>query len=454
MTYALEQLGWLQFQQVCTRLLELDVGMDRSAWVGDADGVRFARCETGLAPPLVPCAIPGPTLIQCAWSRSTLDPAVAPVQRLVREQPAQLEGLRSFLLISDAALEEPLHDPADAGSMRVWVMGAQELSARIDALPRLRLEQPSLLGLRELEPLLDRQATRRSSLHLESAIELAQAFAPTRAHARAVSALDSHNFAVLAGPPEMGKTATARLIALALMTDGFEAHECTSPEDLWRAFDADVSQVFVADDAFGSTEYRPENAERWARAMERLLRTLDERHWLIWTSRPAPLHAALDRLHRERGAERFPSPGRVLVDAGELDATEKALILLRHAKAARLPRALRARLRRHGPSIVADPHFTPERIRRLVLALSRGEKDILRAAELQLTTPTEAMARSLAALAEEHRDLLVAMLDTRPGPVSDRELAASLRRHRDGPLRRPPAELVDRLTDHFLRVLA
>jgi hypothetical protein len=186
--------------------------------------------------------------------------------------------------------------------------------------------------------------------------------------------------------------------------------------------------------------------------MERLLRSLDDRHWLIWTSRPAPLHAALRRLHRERGAERFPAPARVLVDAGDLDGTEKTLILFRHAKAAGLPLPVRRRLRRAGGAIVDNRHFTPERIRRLILAVARGESDVPRAVETELTTPTEAMATSLDALGDEHRDLLVALLDTPPGPVPERELVAALRRHHDGSLSHPPADLVDRLADHFLKV--
>jgi hypothetical protein len=64
------------------------------------------------------------------------------------------------------------------------------------------------------------------------------------------------------------------------------------------------------------------------------------------------------------------------------------------------------------------------------------------------------MATSFGALGEEHRDLLVALLDTRPGPVHERELVAALRRHHDGHLSRPPLHLVDRLADHFLRVSA
>jgi hypothetical protein len=269
-----------------------------------------------------------------------------------------------------------------------------------------------------------------------------------------VRTLAEHRFAVLTGPPEMGKTAAARMIALAKLTDGWQAHECTSPDDLLRTFDPRAAQVFIADDAFGSTEYRADAAERWARAMERLLGSLDDRHWLIWTSRPAPLHAALHRLHQERGAERFPAPARVLVDAAALDDEEKVLILFRHAKAADLPQFTRRALQRLGPSIVSTPTFTPERIRRFVLRLARGDYDVARAADVELTSPTSAMATSFGALADEYRDVLVALLDTPPGPVSERELVAALRRHHDGSLSCPPLHLLDRLADHFLRVSA
>ena len=105
--------------------------------------------------------------------------------------------------------------------------------------------------------------------------------------------------------------------------------------------------MFVADDAFGSTEYRPEAAERWAVELDRVLRAMDERHWLIWTSRPAPLKAGLRRIHREHGVERFPQPAEVQIDAGDLDVEEKALILFRHAKAAKLPEVAR-RCRPHA----------------------------------------------------------------------------------------------------------
>ena len=79
-------------------------------------------------------------------------------------------------------------------------------------------------------------------------------------------------------------------------------------------------------------------AERWARDLDRILTHMDADHVLVWTSRPAPLHAGLRRVHRENGLQRFPRPGEVMVDATDLTDEEKALMLYRHAVAADLRR--------------------------------------------------------------------------------------------------------------------
>jgi hypothetical protein len=117
---------------------------------------------------------------------------------------------------------------------------------------------------------------------------------------------------------------------------------------------------------------------------------------------------------------------------------------------------MRAGLKHAGAEIVAHPHFTPERIRRLVARLAVMPAQAITVPGImrrELTDPTKAMAASFSSLSPEHRDLLIAMLDTPPGPVSERDLADALRRHHDGALPQPPAALVDRLTDHVLRVL-
>ena len=464
-TYDLDALGWLLFQRLATDAVERELGVPASAWEGDADGVRRALCDDGLRS----LGVDGPAVVLMAWIRRRGDGALErqAVEWRVDEATAAAPADRRIVLVLNVRAELVRHVGLGPVLDRGWLADA------IERAGALRLAHPSVLGLRAGGPAI---AHPTPSFDVAEAAELARVFVPVTAHARALQALATHRFAVLTGPPEMGKTAIARMVALALATDGWEAHECIRPEQVWDAWRADRPQVFVADDAFGSTEYRPDAGEHWAREMERLLRALDDRHRLIWTSRPAPLHAALRRIHRERGAERFPRPAHVVVDASALDRAEKALILLRHAKAAGLSGTVVADLLRgHGDTVVEHPHFTPERIRRLVagrlvgldadprhrratteLAGATGVPTFLEIVEAavrdELREPTPAMAASFRALDPDHRALLVALLDCPPGPVAERDLTAAARRHADGGLPRAPAELMDRLADHFLRV--
>jgi hypothetical protein len=413
----LEELGWLQFERLCELVLEAEAGVDPTRWEGSADQCREVISDVELK--VNGRTLAPPVHVRCVWNAA-------------EPPPSRFKSVVTF---------------ANRPSPGADVYGPDELSDAIRRLPGLRMKLPSILSLGAAPP--DPDALRRSRFDVDATRELARVFVPTPAWSRAVAILKAHNFLVLTGPPEMGKTAIARMLGLALLTQGWEVHETTKPEQLEKAFDRTRPQLFIADDAFGSTEYRPDSAERWANNLDRILRATDDRHWLVWTSRPAPLRAGLRRLHRERGGEHFPRPAAVQVDASALGVEEKTLILFRHARAAHLPEEQREQVRRHGAAIVGHPHFTPERIRRFV---ARGVpvEDV----ERELRQPTEAMATSYAALGREHRELLFAMLDSPPGPVAERELAAALRRHTSSGLPKAPVDLVDRLADHFLRVIA
>jgi hypothetical protein len=413
-----------------------------------------ALVAEGVVPPGGGRRLDAPTLVVVAW----LPPGERRPHRLRRfvamERNRAPVRVASALVLANA-------DMAGAERMGIPVVqvGPERLGALVDASPELRVRLPSLLGIRDIEGLTAPEVLDRSTADIAAAHELAHVFVPTSAYGRAIAVLSRHHFAVLTGPPEMGKTAIARMVGLAQLTAGWEVHECIRPEQLWAAFARDRAQVFVADDAFGSTEYRPDAAERWAVDLDRVLRAMDDRHWLIWTSRPAPLRAGLGRVHREHGVERFPQPAEINVDAAALAIDEKALILFRHAKAAALPTSAVHLVQLHGWRIVSHPHFTPERIRRFVterllgLATAPQPVDIAAAVTEEMREPTRAMAASFAALGPDYRAVLVGLLDATPEPVPERELAAAVRRHSDVGLTRAPSQLVDRLTDHFLRAV-
>jgi hypothetical protein len=461
--YRLDELGWLQFERLCGLVLAQEAGLADVTWLGRADRGRVALVDERVALPGMRVRLRGPLAVAVIWVRPSGSGAERLTQLLdgVTSVPSELGfWFDRVLVLTNLGREEAataLEQRFDGEHF--VVLGAAELGGCLDRHPQLRAAMPSTLGLRNLEALIDPAIRRRSTLDLASAQQLARVFWPTRAYERARAALRRHRFVVLTGPPEMGKTAIARTIALAQLTDGWEAHECTSPDQVWQAFDPECRQVFVADDAFGSTEYRPDSAELWARDLGRMLPVLDDRHWLVWTSRPAPLKAGLRRVQRERGSEHFPAPGEVLVDASELDLAEKTLILFRHVKAHESDEAARNLVRSAGVAIVEHPHFTPERIRRLVVerldALAPAVTtlgDVFAVVESELARPTDAMRNSFRALEEEHRELLVALLDAPAGLIDERELAATVRRHHAGGLRRPPGEIIDRLADHFLRI--
>jgi len=465
--YQLDALGWLQFDRLCPLVLESETGLSDMQWRDRADTGRVALVDHEVAFRDGGHRLPGPVAVAAIWVR---DKAVSERRlevfrdRVVLARAhADARPSDALLVLTnldgDAARESLSRDPATR-EQRSVVLGAQEISTSLDRHPSLRAAMPSVLGLRDLDALIDPDVRRRSSLDVERAQELARVFWPTRAYERARTVLDKHRFVVLTGPPEMGKTAIAEMLALAYLTDGWEAYECSDPDQVWPVFDRARHQVFVADDAFGSTEYRPDAAERWARGLGRLLEMLDSKHWLIWTSRPAPLKAGLRRVQRESGAERFPNPGEVLVDASNLDLADKTLILFRHAKNRDADDYVRALVRSAGLSIVEHPHFTPERIRRFVTdrldelpgLVADDTSTLLAVVERELASPTDAMRTSFRALESEHRELLVSLLDAPAGLIDERELAAIVRRHHAGGLSRPVGELIDRLTDHFLRV--
>jgi hypothetical protein len=414
---------------VCEALLAAE-GLDGLEWSGRADEGRFARTDT--------------QLIAIVWDsarrRAGRDAVISTLGETL------LLGIPTLVFTNgEVALELGNLDARGPGEIL-------ELLARH---PRVVRDVPSLLGVRDLSGVHT-----RGSWDLAVACELARVFVPTRAYRHTLDVLERHHFAVLSGPPEMGKTAIARVLGLALHVEGWEVHECIRPEQIWQAFEPDHQQLFIADDAFGSTEYRPDAAEHWALDLPRILRALERRHKLVWTSRPAPLRAGLGRIQREHGVERFPRPAEVNVDASALDVEEKATILLRHAQAALLECPASELVRIYGTQIVDHPHFTPERIRRFVrvrLPELRAQETspfrIETAIACEIAEPTEAMTASFAALAPEHRGLLVALVDCPPGAVRERDLAQAMRRHSPGGLSQPVKELVDRLTDHFVRLV-
>jgi hypothetical protein len=304
--YRLDELGWLQFEQLAALVLEAEAGVHGLDWQNRAYQGRTAWVENPVRIPGASVDLPGPVAVAVVWVRDAQRsglPAGFASQVLGLADDLRLGSTDQMVVVTnldDGPAGAALIERELAATARLVVLGTSALSQSLDRHPELRSAMPSVLGLRDLAPLIPDEVRARSSFDIEHAQDLARVFVPTRAYGRTRQVLARHRFAVLTGAPEMGKTAIAHMIALAQLTEGWEAYDCTTPEEVWKAFDRERPQVFLADDAFGSTEYRPDAAEHWARELGQMLQALNEHHWLIWTSRPAPLRSGLRRVQRER----------------------------------------------------------------------------------------------------------------------------------------------------------
>ena len=302
--FLLDELGTLQFERLCVELLQLETGaLETRPW-----GLSLLLRDGAAVP--YGGRLDGPTLVLVAWIRHGAVAPTAPLRlrHLVEDALGVWEEkpARSLLLLTNVADA----DGVVPDDVQAAVLGPDELWRLFAAAPEVRFRVPSALGVADLDALIPEEVSRRSTADVAAAAELARVFVPTRPYLEALRVLRRHRFAVLTGPPEMGKTAIARMIGLAALTDGWEVHECIRPDELWSRFARDRRQVFVADDAFGSTEYRPEAAERWAVELDGVLRAMDDRHWLVWTSRPAPLKAGLGGSTASTASSGSPSPRR------------------------------------------------------------------------------------------------------------------------------------------------
>jgi hypothetical protein len=261
----------------------------------------------------------------------------------------------------------------------IHVLGAASVCAWIDNAHDLALRFPQLFSLADILHLLQTAARpetyARSQVAIEMATNIARVFVPTSPYYASLNVLKRHHFVVLEGPPEMGKTSIGRMIALGKYQSGCDAIEVGSPTHMLSILRTERRQVFVADDSFGRTSYNATRVSEWQQELPYILRKLNASHELILTSRAHLLQMAKSQLDISGFNDVFPAAGEVIVNAADLSRLDKARILYRHAKLARLCPQIKEALRPIAKMVVDDVHFTPERIRLLVNRLESLNPD-------------------------------------------------------------------------------
>jgi hypothetical protein len=481
--YQLDDLGWYQFEWLVQALLKNELGIGVESWGGHGDHGRDAWCAAPLHFPDKRKSTKGPFLFQVKFVENANAAGAKSVPRLmaaVKAEAAKIASRKSqakadtrcrhYAVLTNCVVS-PEHRSEMYTAIRevlsnvtVHCLGGNDVCDLLDANPALRRSFPQLLSLRDLDALLEsvvnRDIIERSLSAISHAKDLAAVFVPTDAYINTWEVLKSHHFVVLEGPPEMGKSAIGWMIALAQIASGWEANVCDNPDDFFRALRADVSQIFIADDAFGRTEYDPSRGANWEAQLHRVLPRLGDTHWLVWTSRRHILERARKQMDLQGAAHRFPQPAEVLVDASQLRIRDKALMLYRHAKHVLARADLRAFIQAHAKEIVHHSAFTPERIRLFVSdavpqLVSEGstnvDAEVLSArVKQEIQNPTERMRKCFEGLPLSHKWMLLALLES--GHYTSTEKLLSTYREQCGEDGTKPSDVLDELTEAFVRV--
>jgi hypothetical protein len=483
--YRLDELGWFQFERLCQSLLKARCGLGVEVWGGHGDLGRDAYANGPLRFPDKE-ENEGPFIFQAKFVAGANGAGADPMPALLKGVRAELAQIAKrkkggkwkepnfYTLLTNTPLTAGRRQDVEKAlkeglskTTTITVLGAGDIDGMLDdSKDTVRLAFPQILGLRDIFALLgeavNKDIINRSKVALDIGTELARTYVPTGAYEEALRVLGRRHFVVLTGPPEMGKTTIARILALARLSEGWEAYECRGPNDLLRVHDAEKLQVFVADDAFGSTEYQPEKGSEWADELERILHMLDARHWLLLTSRPAPLRIALEKLYLQGAAEDFPKPQEVIVNASQLSEEEKAQMLYRHAKSSVEGEEGRALIAKHAVAVVDHGDFTPLRIKHLVTQRlpeileapdTEREARMEEAVASSMAEPTTSMKTSFAGLEPECRTLLIAMLDSHESTISlKEELGPAFERHLKRAPHRSVTATAEILNEHFVRL--
>jgi len=342
----------------------------------------------------------------------------------------------------------------DAGfAGRFHAIDGNEVCELLTLHSEIRRSFPQLLGLADLDRIINRALYARSEAYLQQWQPRLAVFVQSAAYGKALSTLARHKFIVLDGSPEVGKTMIAAAIALFYATDGYEVIDLRDPEDLLRAHAPERRQIFIADDAIGSINLTLRLADAWSRDLPGILRKLDPRHLLVWTARHYILEEALANSRLGDDVGKFPGSHEVLVEVGELSLQQKAEMLYNHAKLADLPASSKKLIRERFREIISHPNFTPERIRQLC-------ENVLRVDEPQawsdiatfLSNPSDRWRAAYRAVTPSERVLLTALLDFEEGAELGALQEAYTRRSRELVSPVPFKQVVARLRHSFLQM--
>ena len=478
MKYRIGALGWYNFETVVQTLLKGLIGPGVTSFGGTKDRGRDATFTGTASFPSNQTQWQGYWVFQVKYlgfEEQGVKAARTDLKKTFKREfnsvlARQKTRPHNYILITNIPLTGDNRDQLKTIAKQAAFRGnfcsidGKEICQFLDLFPQVRRSYPQLLGLADLDKIVNHELYERSEAYVRQWQPRLSTFVWTPQYGDAITTLKNHHFVVLDGPPEAGKSTIAAALALMYAADGFEIVDVRGPGQIFKAYDQVSSQFFVADDAVGSISFDPSLTDQWSRDLPGILNKLNAKHLLVWTARKYVLEEAIAESRLGEAITDFPGVNEVLVEVGKLSSLQKAEILYNHAKQARLSKAARELIRSNASRIVNHADFTPERVRQLTENIlpkaddsneAKTETFTWKDLEQFLQNPSKRWVQAYNRLSESEQTLLVAMLDFNTFASSnDVQKAYELRCKQLTGRRLNFDDCVRRLEHSFLRVLA
>jgi hypothetical protein len=377
--YNLERLGWFNFERIITTLLKEVVGPGVSSFSGSSDQGRDATYTGRSNFPSADSPSSGHWIFQVKY-RSVEQRDIVQIRNELRSSLSEelIKILQKYhhqcdvyLYLTNCPLTAKNKDElqtiiTEVGIKKGYILGNQDIEELLDLNPKIVRAFPQIMGLGQLREITHWGLNQRSIQYLNQAQEDLDTFVVTEPYMDALDLLRKQHFCILTGAPKMGKTCTADALAAAFAADGFSIYDLRTQKDYYDFFVEEEKQLFVCDDVFGDIALQDDKRDEWTQSINRLLRTLNSKHKLIWTARSYILKEAIESSKLEEDRKELKQD-IITVNVESLSELEKAMILYNHAKKAHLPDNIKDIIKSECESIVKSRYFAPETIRQLCM---------------------------------------------------------------------------------------
>ena len=244
---------------------------------------------------------------------------------------------------------------------RIW--GNEWVNNYVHNSPKLRMKVPRLYGLGDLSNILDQRVYKQAKLILESVSVDLKKFVPTDAFRKSVKALAEKKFVLLLGEPASGKSTIGSCMAISAI-DNWESRViyASKPDQIEKHLDSDENQLFLVDDAWGTTQFRDSSADEWNQILLLMNSAIKKNSRFVLTSRNYIWNSAKNGL--KTGSFPLFDDSQVIIEVQKLKVDERAQMLYNHLKHGNQPKSFKSTVKYFLPSVVESNLFLPESARR------------------------------------------------------------------------------------------